>query len=360
MPDASEPVSARLARVERLVEAARRIADPADALGRQAREILPESTGLSREGVEYALSRCLETQPTWSELRKLCEGAPQTPRAHVLLSSNVFVAAHRAVALALAASARVDVRASRREPEMARLLLEGSRGAFRLVEELAPSPGDHVWAYGSDATLHSLRGELPAGIVLHAHGAGIGVAVVEPEAGERKLALAARGLAEDVIAFDQRGCASPRVAFVVGDVAETRAFAEALVKELARLEHDIPRGALADDELAEQTRWRDTTLYACELFPAGKGAVGLCVQGDAIVVPPIGRNVHVMRVGDVTHVLSSLAPSIVSAGIAGPARTTDRARELLPRARVAPLGKMQRPALDGPIDLRSDPAGEIL
>ncbi len=360
MPDAPEPTSARVARVERLVAAARRIADPADSLGKQARSLLPTSTGLSPEGVEYALSRCLETQPTWSELRKLCESAPQTPRAHVLLSSNVFVAAHRAIALALAASARVEVRASRREPEMARLLAEASHGAFRMVDELAPSPGDHVWAYGSDVTLHSLRGELPAGIVLHAHGAGIGVAVVEAEPQERKLAIAARGLAEDVVAFDQRGCASPRVAFVVGDAAATRSFAEALVKELARIEHDVPRGALSQDELAEQTRWRDTTLYASELLPAGKGAVGLDVSGDAVVVPPIGRNVHVMRVDDPSVALVSLKPAIVCAGVAGPARTTERVRELLPRARVTSLGKMQRPPLDGPIDLRADPDGEIL
>lgn len=359
MPE-PEPISARLARVERLVEAARRIADPADALGRRARELLPGATGLSAEGVEYALRRCLETQPTWSELRKLCEGAPATPRAHVLLSSNVFVAAHRAIAIALAASARVEVRASRREPEMVRLLVEGSHGAFKLVDDLVPSPGDHVWAYGTDATLKSLRGELPAGVVLHAHGAGIGVAVVEPEAQDIKLAIAARALAEDVVAFDQRGCASPRGAFVVGGADATRTFAEALVKELARLEHDVPRGELSRDELAEQTRWRDTALYAAELLPAGKGAVGLDVEGGAVVVPPIGRNVHVMRVDDASGVLASLAPSIVCAGVAGPARATEEVRELLPRARVTALGKMQRPPLDGPVDLRADPAGEIL
>ena len=296
----SEPLPARLARIERLLVAARRIADEDDTLGQRARDVLPAATGLTRASVEYALRNCLETEPSSAELAELCERTPPVPRAHVLLSANVFVAAHRAIAIALAASARVEVRASRREPEMAALLHEGSRGAFHLVDELAPNPGDHVWAYGSDETLRALRGELPAGVVLHAHGAGIGVAVVEsPVAGPGRdgaLASAARGLAEDVIAFDQRGCLSPRLCLFAGDADAARRFVELLVKRLARLEHDVPRGALSREELADQTRYRDSMLYAAELFPAGKGAVGLDVTGDALVLPPIGRNLHVQVV----------------------------------------------------------------
>ncbi len=45
-----------LARVRRVVAAGRRIADPADTLGREARARLPETSGLSPEGVELALT----------------------------------------------------------------------------------------------------------------------------------------------------------------------------------------------------------------------------------------------------------------------------------------------------------------
>lgn len=360
MGDGLEPLSARLARVERLVEAARRVADPSDVLGRSAREALPGATGLSREGVEFALTRCLETRPTWSELRRLCEAAPPAPRVHVLLSANVFVAAHRAIALALASSPRVEVRASRREPAMARLLCDGSRGAFRLVEELTPSPGDHVWAYGTDRTLERVRGELPAGAVLHAHGAGLGVALIDTDEGTSKLALAARLLAEDVIAFDQRGCLSPRVALVTGSEPAARAFAESLAKELARLEHDVPRGELTSEELAEQTRYRDAMLYARQLTPAGKGSVGLDLEGGPLAVPPVGRNVQVMRVADPAGALAPLGSRVTCVGIFGAAWPAERVAAFLPRARVAPLGKMQRPPLDGPVDLRVEPAGELL
>src|SRR5688572_14477533 len=108
--------------MKRLIDGARRIADAREPLGRRAREALRASTGLSAAGVEFALARCLEARPSVSELRRMCAAVAPAPRVHVLLASNVFVAAHRAIALALAQSARVEVRPSRREPEMARLL----------------------------------------------------------------------------------------------------------------------------------------------------------------------------------------------------------------------------------------------
>jgi hypothetical protein len=43
----TEAVPARQERVARLVAVARRIADPADALGQRARQTLPAATGLS-------------------------------------------------------------------------------------------------------------------------------------------------------------------------------------------------------------------------------------------------------------------------------------------------------------------------
>src|SRR5829696_6144805 len=109
-------------RVRRLVEAARALADPKSSLGKLARERLPEATGLSPEGVDFALQQSLEIDATPAEIATLCRDAPAAPRAHVLLSANVFVAALRAISLGLAASPRVSVRCSRREAVMAELL----------------------------------------------------------------------------------------------------------------------------------------------------------------------------------------------------------------------------------------------
>jgi hypothetical protein len=344
-------------RVQRLLAGARKIADPDHPLGRRARAILPRATGLSLEGVELALTRCLETAPSDAELCALSARVPPAPHAHVLLSANVFVAAHRAIALALAQSADVAVRPSRREPEMPRLLAEACPGLFRLVDELAPTPGDHVWAYGSDETLSKLRGELPAGIVYHAHGHGIGLAVVDAAT---EPGGAARALADDVIAFDQRGCLSPRIALVIGDAQAARDFAVAIARELARLGHDVPRGSLDPDELADIARYRDSMLYAAELLHAGKGYVGLDAEGRHVLVPPVGRNLHVVRIDDPAPPLAALGARIAAIGVAGPPELERRLSELLPRARLGPLGSMQRPPFDGPVDLRSPPDGELL
>src|SRR5690606_37489414 len=147
---------ARLERVARYIEQARRLRAPADPLGAAARRELPAATGLSAAGVELALQEYLELDPSHQELETLCASTPEAARAHVLLSANVFVAAHRAIAVALAASEHVFVRPSRREPVMARLLHDASGDAFRIVSELAPVSGDHLYVYGSAETIDAV------------------------------------------------------------------------------------------------------------------------------------------------------------------------------------------------------------
>jgi hypothetical protein len=358
----SEPVYTKMQRALRMVEAARRVADLSDPIGRKARIELARVTRLSPEGVELALTRCLETRPSEDELESMCLRAPSARQSHVLLSATVFVAAYRAITLGFATSPRVEVRPSRREPVMTALLLEASGGAFRIVEELGPLPGDHVWAYGSDATLASLRGELPAGVVLHAHGTGLGAAVVEPPDGVDEQAFAERVAAEvalDVVLFDQRGCLSPRVVFTrSADFA--RHLADALARELGKLEQRVPRGWVSPDECAAAARYRDTMLYIADLLPAGKGLVGLDLEGNRMILPPAGRLVHIARVEDPVCALSRLGSMLIAVGVACSAELEQRIREAMPRARISAVGQMQRPPFDGPVDLRLVAQGETL
>ncbi len=346
-----------LGRVRRLVEAAGKLADPDHPLGQRARERLGASTGLSPAGIEWGLKRCLEANPTDAELDALCQSVPRVERAYVLLSANVFVAAHRAIALALAASSTVEVRASRREREMAALLAEATSGLFRLVEELLPSPGDHLWAYGNDSTLDALRSHLPAGVILHPHGPGLGIAVLAPPV---DLHEAARALARDVVAFDQRGCLSPRVAIFEGSADLGRAFAVLLAEELTTLEHEVPRGELTREEAADQAKLRDTWCYAGDLWPAGKGWVTFDARPERLLVPPVGRNVHVIVTSRFAPILSPFASLVVGVGMAGPGRLSAEMQTLVPHARISALGKMQCPRFDGPVDRRPDPGGELL
>jgi hypothetical protein len=342
------------ARVERLVAAARRIADPTDALGADARQALPLSTGLSPEGVELALGECLETTPSQAELTALCASVEQAPAAHVLLSANVFTASHRAIALALAASPRVFVRASRREPEMTELLERGAPGAFELVPELSPQRGDVVFAYGSDETLRSVARTLPLGVAFRAHGTGFGLVVLELANRSSDAARLARDVARDVTLFDQRGCLSPRVVAVVGTAEETRTFGVALALALEESERGVPRGRMDSTEVAAAARYRDTVRFAAEIASAGRGWVGIDVRDAApVVVPPVGRHVHVLRVTAPFSTLHALAPIVAALGMDASSNLCGAMNAIFPAARESLPGHMQRPPFDGAVDRRS-------
>ncbi len=340
-----------LSRVEKLVEAARRLADPSDDLGRRARAILPVSTGLSPENVELGLSECLETHPSRQELESLCAFVAEAPRVWVGLAANVFVAPLRAIALALAQSEDVRVRPSRREPEFCRLLREAS-ATFDLVDSLEPEPGDSVWLYGSDESIAEVRKSFAAEAIVHAHGSGLGIAVVSTD--NVDMARVARALASDVVPFDQRGCLSPRIAFAIGDESAARAFARELAAELRAAEQRIPLGALSAEESAEITRFRDTMRYGGELLPAGRGFVSV---GQSWVVPPAGRNVAVIHSVDFPTAPAHL---IAAVGLDGNDALDAWASETFPRARRSRIGRMQRPAFDGPVDLRPCSSREIV
>lgn len=357
MTEASVP---RIARVRRLLDAARMLADPRTALGARARAELPAVSGLSAENVALALSEVLEVDATDGDLQRLLATVEDSPRTHVLLAANVFTAPLRAIALALAQSPRVDVRPSRREPLFTELLHEASHGAFRIVSELAPAPGDHVWAYGSDETLESVRGELPAGVVFHGHGSGFGVAVLElDDADAAQVTQLSAALARDVVVFDQRGCLSPRLVLVVGAEARARQFATELAAALARHHHDIPPGPLSSEEAALVSWYRDTFTYAAEAFPAGKGVVGFSPGGE-LTLPPVGRNVHVARLPDPVAPLEPWARAVTSVGLFGSEQLRVRLAGVVAGARLCAVGQQQRPPLDGPVDLRERTRREVL
>jgi hypothetical protein len=346
------------ARVETLVRAARRIADPADELGVLARATLPAATGLSPEGVALALEHHLETDPSDAELDSLLSSVRPARSAHVVLSAGVFVAAHRAIALGLAAAEAVYVKPSRREDEMARLLARAAPGSFTLVDAIEAEQGDVVFAYGTAKSLTAIKAGLPAPVVFHGHGPGIGVACVElSSSNDSQLEAACRLIADDVVPFDQRGCLSPRIVFVAGAEETVGQFGEALARSLADRERKIPRGRIFAEEAAEAVRYRDTMQFSSAIHAAGSAWVGVDLCGGVSVVPPSGRNVHVARSTNIGASISPIAHSVTVAGIFGAPSFAAHIAEALPRARKCRLGLMQRPPFDGPVDLRDSSAG---
>lgn len=342
-------------RVLSLLAAAGRLANPNDPLGQEARARLLQVTALSPAGIEVGLREHLEVSATEAELSSLIEVAGTAPRVHVILSANVFTGAVRALALALAASAEVYVRPSRREAVVAPLLahaLDEAKAVTRvhLVDEIAPLSGDEVHVYGRDETIRALRAKLSADIRLRGHGTGFGLALIEATT---DLDRAAEALARDIVPFDQRGCLSPRVAFAPASIAE--AFASRLATALEAAHQRVPRGQVFEDERAEAAVWMSTVAMTGGLHRGPWGAVGLDLSARTLLLPPVARHLHVTAVHDAEHLsqlLSRLAHFVTTLGASAPGPLLEAARNLAKGARLAPLGVMQRPPLDGPVDRR--------
>lgn len=356
----TEILEEQLERVEALLDSAQPLADPSTALGQQARRLLPRSTGLSDEGVDYALRHCLEVSASKPELTALCQSVTSAPKVHVLLSANVFVAPLRALALAFASSERVAVRPSRREPHFVRLLQQACSLPLEVMDDLLPSPREHVWAYGRDETLAKIKGDLPSGVVFFAHGSGFGAAVIDLEhlQSTSDCEQLAQRFALDIAAFDQQGCLSPRIGVLLGKHPEQ--FARLLSKALARLEHDMPQGEMSDSERADSLWYKDTFAYAGALYTAGKGFVGLDSRPERVIVPPATRIVHLSPSQAPAELLAPLSAHLTTLGFYGTERLRAELQRAFPHARVSELGSMQRPPLDGPIDRRASAQAEVL
>ena len=328
--------------IRELLRAARSVADdPA------LREAVVESTGLTRAGVDLAFARHLELDATAADLALLQARTRATDAVAVVLSSNVFVGALRAIAIARAAAPDVVVRPSRRDPAFARALVEAvASDRLTLDEALSPESvtRGEIHVYGKDETIADIRTR--AQVPVRGHGAGLGAAWISAAA---SLPAAARALADDVVVFDQRGCLSPRVVLVAGDAD---AFADALHAELEEHERAVPRGALSTEERAASGRYIATMTFACRVLVGAAHAIGVAPAGSPVVPAPAYRHVHIIACPSLEEAQTTLAPIAKAITTIG-SDDLDAAKRLAPSwARTALLGAMQRPPLDGPVDLR--------
>ncbi len=363
----SRTVDDRARDVRRWLEAARAVhADRA-----RIAASIAASTGLSIEGVELGFES-LERDATPAELRALVDSAGSADHAHVILSANVFVAPLRAIAIARAAAERVTVRPSSRDPALAVALVAAAGDpAVSIAEErdVARVSADRIDVYGRDETIARVRAAARSGVGVRGHGAGLGVALVA--AGEhdnrgkrdkREIEEAADAVAADVVPFDQRGCLSPRVVFALGTPAQGETFALALHHGLESLGSRVPRGALTPAERGESVRWRETLAFAGRVWAGADHVVALAAPQTPLAVPPAGRHVLVVPAASEAEVRALLAPIVRFVVIVGRSPRVDVGKSAggdpgctvaPPHARVALLGQMQHPPLDGPVDRRS-------
>ena len=204
-----------------------------------------------------------------------------------------------------------------------------------------------VHVYGHDETIALVRQQTAARV--RGHGSGMGVVWLSSNA---DVEASARALADDVVVFDQRGCLSPRIALLQGDEARAALFAEALHQELERGAALVPRGEVPAEARAEAARYLTTMTYAGRALVGSQHGLGIGPPEAALVLPPPYRHLHLVACPSLalgSALLAPFAKGVVTLGSDDPAA----ARALAPGgARVAVLGAMQRPPLDGPVDLR--------
>jgi hypothetical protein len=340
-------------RVEALLVAARRTFGP----GRDAAlvDALAAESGLHVENVAWALEHALELHPSEAELTQLFARARTRSAVVVVLAANVFVAPLRAVAWALAQGERVLVRASRRAPTFARALVESAPEGLSLewleptdapaadvANALARLPANAaVHAYGGREALAGVaRAAARASVAAELHGPGFGAVIDAEDA----LIGRVEDVARDIVAFDQSGCLSPRIVVVLG---EPEPVARALHHALERLGHAVPRRALEASERAELRRALDAAHYAGHVWEGGEHAVVVSPRPSLLPALRVVTVCGARHSDDAIALVAGLGPELSNVGTSSP-----NVAAAFAHVRVSPLGAMQSPPLDGPVDRR--------
>jgi len=352
-------------------------------LAREARGVLASGSGLSEPMVAWALESALA--PLTFEALCALERSPPAPHASavrarpgrlcvVVLAGNVVTGAARAVGLPLLFGWPVLAKASSGDDALARLLEAALAesdpelgDAYRVVSYPAEQQtlnaalfeqADAVAVYGSDRTVNDIRAQLSATVGFIPHGHGLGAAFVARGAllSRETAQLAARGLALDVAAYDQRGCLSPHLAWVErGGLISPAHFAELVHAELSLLRTTLPRGVLPLEAASAQLSWRGIGAMRGTLLE-GDGFAVSCEEAGPLRVSPGYRNLQLIALEDAAQLPAKLAPlgvHLKCLGFAGAPETSRGELAALARTlparvapRVCPVGQMQRPPVD--------------
>lgn len=372
---ASSRVERRIAAID---QAMRLLADGEQRLGRELRNDLERSSGLSSEGIAWALDTTLGAVTRESLEAMVREASSAAGRATivprglvvVILSANVATAPFFALSLPLLFGNAILAKASRRDDVAARAFVAALAsvdpelavsldavvfgGGDVEREDVLLGRANAVVAYGSDATIQTLRSRTPASSAFIAHGNGLGIGFVAREVlrdlASRREAIDAFAL--DVAAYDQRGCLSPHVIVVEGDDDQVRSFARDLAEQgLAPLAKRMPRGPLSTNAAAAQLAFRSIAIARGELFE-GDGFSTSAEPSGPVRSSPGFRNVQVVSCVERERfgaIASTFGVHLKVVGVAG----DDACRAAIAKSFVPPVaprivraGTMQTPPFD--------------
>lgn len=233
---------------------------------------------------------------------------------------------------------------------------------------------DQAVVYGADQTIESVRRRAPASTRLVEHPHRLGVAVVDPARAPGSAAAAAHAAA----LFDQRGCVSTHLFFLVGDKDRAARWCRELADRFADLHHALPPASAesaaalsAIHQLRGRLAMKRAASRAVELWTPGGPPLP---AGWTVVLAPIeefepvgARTAWVVPMPDpkdCLDALASMAPALQTVGVAGiPVGEADPtfAESLftIGATRIVPLSDVPFPAADWLHD-GARPLGELV
>jgi hypothetical protein len=236
------------------------------------------------------------------------------------------------------------------------------RGGNLNLENALFAEADCVTATGSDETLDEIRKRLPlkTRFLGHGHRASFGFVASEVLFGSRAKKIVAAA-ADDVVAWNQLGCLSPHVIYVLlgGEIAPDH-FSQLLAEELEKREASEPRGEISAEESAAIASRRgiyeiraahspESTQHWCS---KDSTAWTVVYEADArFQLSCLNRFVYVKPVADLKTTLENadaVRGKISTVGIAAPEEKISELATQLARwgaTRICPLGQMQNPPL---------------
>lgn len=236
------------------------------------------------------------------------------------------------------------------------------RGGNAGLENALFAEADCVTATGNDETLDQIRVKLPARVRFlgYGHRVSFGIVAGDILSGSRtgKIISAA---ADDVVAWNQSGCLSPHVIYVMpGGQVSPEHFAQLLADELGTRESSEPRGEISPEESAAITSRRAIYEIRAAHSPAttrhwrSEGSTAWTVVFEAdprFQVSCLNRFIYVKPVSDLKALLESadaVRGKVSTIGVAAPEEMVSEMAVQFAHwgvTRICPLGRMQIPPL---------------
>jgi acyl-CoA reductase-like NAD-dependent aldehyde dehydrogenase len=351
-------------RMHAIADAAALLVDPREEFAQIAGDLIPDATGYSPEMTRVVLGRMAKD---WSlpELDRLLQSEFVSPEvldrftirphgrrqramgpalaAHIFAGNVPGVSVTSLVRTLLVKSASFGKTASQ-EPVLPVLF---ARALARVHPALANTLGVTYWpggtaeldgalcqaadtiiVYGGADVVDAARKASRPTSRLVVHGPRISIGLVaQPALADTAITSTADEIAQAVAYFDQQGCVSPHLVYVLGPLPLAANLAQQLATALDRFQRQVPRGRLS---AAEAIQVQEARARAEFRAIAGEGVVLHAGNSAAftVVLDPrpdfepscLNRFVYVKPLPDVDHLTTLIAPVaafLQSVGVAG-------------------------------------------